>query len=120
MLDYGAKGDTEARLTCAFVADVVHDLITRVAGREHKWGLDVAPLRDAHSFMAAYRDPAFLSELAGVEGPRHLDPDFELVQDTFRRFANERIVPAAEHVHRTNGDVPEDIVTGLAEIGVFG
>ena len=29
MLDYGAKGDVEARITCAFVADMVHDLITR-------------------------------------------------------------------------------------------
>lgn len=120
MLDYGAKGDDEARLTCAFVADVVHDLITKIAGREHVWGLDVAPLRAAHPFLATFRDPAFLAELAGVEGPRHLDPDFELVQDTFRRFATEKIAPAAEHVHRTNGDVPEDIIAGLSEMGAFG
>ncbi|MDP9465072.1 MAG: hypothetical protein M3P52_10645 [Actinomycetota bacterium] len=25
MLDYGAKGDLEARITCAFTADIVHD-----------------------------------------------------------------------------------------------
>jgi (2S)-methylsuccinyl-CoA dehydrogenase len=30
------------------------------------------------------------------------------------------IAPHAEHVHRTNGDVPEEIITGLAEIGAFG
>ena len=30
------------------------------------------------------------------------------------------IAPHAEHVHRTNGDVPEEIVTGLAELGAFG
>ncbi|MDO9173474.1 MAG: acyl-CoA dehydrogenase, partial [Actinomycetota bacterium] len=29
MLDYGAKGDTEGRLACAFAADMVHDVITR-------------------------------------------------------------------------------------------
>ncbi|HLY81851.1 MAG TPA: acyl-CoA dehydrogenase family protein, partial [Acidimicrobiales bacterium] len=57
---------------------------------------------------------------AGEEGPRHLDTDFELVQDTFRRFAEDRIRPVAEHVHRTNGDVPEDIISGLAEMGGFG
>ena len=34
LLDYGAKGDVEARITCAFTADMAHDLITRVAGRE--------------------------------------------------------------------------------------
>ncbi len=120
MLDYGAKGADEARLTCAFVADVVHDLITRIAGREHLWGLDVAPLRDAHPFLATYRDPAFLAPLADVAGPRHLDPDFELVQDTFRRFADEKIAPVAQDVHRTNGDVPADVISGLAEMGAFG
>ena len=53
-------------------------------------------------------------------GPRHLDPDFELVQDTFRRFADEKLKPIAEHVHRHNADIPEDIIEGLAEMGAFG
>jgi (2S)-methylsuccinyl-CoA dehydrogenase len=26
----------------------------------------------------------------------------------------------AEHVHRTNADVPEDVIAGLAELGGFG
>ena len=42
------------------------------------------------------------------------------MQDTFRRFAEDKIAPVAEHVHRDNGDVPEDIITGLAEMGAFG
>ena len=28
--------------------------------------------------------------------------------------------PHAEHVHRTNGDIPEEIIEGLAELGGFG
>ena len=28
--------------------------------------------------------------------------------------------PHAEHVHRTNGDIPEEVITGLAELGGFG
>ncbi len=44
----------------------------------------------------------------------------ELVQDTFRAFADNVVAPQAEHVHRTNGDVPEDVIDGLAEIGAFG
>ncbi|MEO1059211.1 MAG: acyl-CoA dehydrogenase family protein, partial [Actinomycetota bacterium] len=35
-------------------------------------------------------------------------------------FAQNVIAPHAEHVHRTNADVPEEIVTGLAELGAFG
>ncbi len=120
MLDYGAKGDIEAAFACAFAADVAHDLITRVAGRERLWGVDPAPLRAVDGFLAAYRDPEFLAGLAAVSSPRHLDDDFELVQDTFRRFAEEKIAPAAEHVHRSNGDVPEDIIAGLGEMGAFG
>ncbi len=120
MLDYGSKGDIEARLTCAFVADVVHDLITRLCGREAMWGLEKAPLRDTHSFLDNFRAPAFIAALAGEPGPRHLDSEFEMVQDTFRSFADNEIAPRAEHVHRDNGDVPEDLIAGLAEMGVFG
>src|SRR5204863_1403899 len=57
---------------------------------------------------------------SGSTGPNHLDDEFELVADTFRRFADEQIKPHAEHVHRTNADVPESIIKGLAEIGGFG
>ena len=120
LLSYGAKGDVEGRLTCAFVADAVHDLGSRIYGREAQWGVEPGVLDDARPFLAAYRDPAFLAALADQEGPRHLDADFELVQDTFRRFADDKIKPVAEHVHRTNADVPEDIIAGLAEMGGFG
>src|SRR5215211_5101161 len=120
LLDYGAKGDTEAALACAFAADMVHDVITRLAGREHLWGVDSAPLRDAHPFLETYRDPDYLAALAEAPGARHLDADMELVQDTFRAFATNVVAPQAEHVHRANGDVPEEVIGGLAEIGAFG
>ena len=35
-------------------------------------------------------------------------------------FAANVVAPHAEHVHRTNGDVPEEVITGLAELGAFG
>src|SRR4051812_1194913 len=60
LLDYGAKGDVEAQITCAFAADMAHDLITRLTGRASQWGVDDAPLAATHEFLATYRDPAFL------------------------------------------------------------
>ena len=121
MLDYGAKGDLEARLTCAFVAEALHDLGTRLIGRQAVWGLDDdAPLAGARDFLDTYRHPDFQADLATTAGARHLDPDFELVQDSFRAFADKEIAPVAEHVHRTNGDVPESIIAGLADMGAFG
>lgn len=120
LLGYGAKGDVEARLTCAFTADMVHDLITRIAGREALWGVPIAPLKNAHPFLEQFRTPAFVASLATTPGPRHLDDDMEMVADTFRSFAEKVIKPQAEHVHRHNADVPEEIVQGLAEMGAFG
>ncbi|MEN9802072.1 MAG: hypothetical protein RLZ37_1197 [Actinomycetota bacterium] len=120
LLDYGAKGTHEGLITCAFTADMVHDLATKILGRESLWGLEVNALAPASPFMATYRDPEFLASLADSQGPRHLDPDFEMVQDTFRSFADKVIAPRAEHVHRHNDDVPEDIISGLADMGAFG
>ena len=75
---------------------------------------------ERRAFLAAHRDPAWLAGLAGEAGPRHLDVDFELVADTFRRFAQERIAPAAERIHRENADIPEEIISGLGALGAFG
>jgi (2S)-methylsuccinyl-CoA dehydrogenase len=119
LLDYGAKGDEEAAITVAFAADAVADVAAKLYGREAGWGVEPTALDAARPFVAAYRDPAFLASIGGA-GPRHLDDDFELVQDTFRRFAEDKIRPVAEHVHRHNADIPEDVIAGLAEIGAFG
>ena len=120
MLAYGEKGDVEARLTCAYIADAVGELAGKLFGREAEWGVADGALDEARGFVAAYRDPAFLAGLATEAGPRHLDDDYELVQDTFRRFAEDKIAPVAEHVHRHNDDIPAEVVDGLAEMGGFG
>lgn len=120
LLGYGAKGPTEARLTCAFAADMLHEVTARLIGRQHHWGLDDNPLTSCEEFLATYRDPEFVASLGSTPGPRHLDGEFEMVQDTFRSFAMKEIAPRAEHVHRHNEDVPEEIIAGLAEIGAFG
>ena len=120
MLDYGAKGDTEGLLTCAYVADVLHDLISKLIGREQLWGVDPSVFAPAHAFVTTYRAPGFLASLADTPGPTHLDGEFEMVADTFRSFAENEIKPVAEHVHRHNDDVPENIISGLAEMGAFG
>ncbi|MEO5722920.1 MAG: acyl-CoA dehydrogenase family protein [Ilumatobacteraceae bacterium] len=120
LLDYGPKGDVEGRLTCAFAAEMVHDLITRLCGREELWGVDPAPMRTAHPFLGKFRTPEFIASFAEQPGPRHLDSEFEMVQATFRAFADKEIKPRAEHIHRHNEDVPEEIISGLAEMGAFG
>jgi (2S)-methylsuccinyl-CoA dehydrogenase len=119
-IGYGAKGAVEAAIACAFAADATWEVMAKVLGREASWGAVPGALDGALPFVRAYRDPAFLAGLAGQDGPRHLDSDFEMVQDTFRRFADDRIRPVAEHIHRTNDDIPDEVISGLAEMGGFG
>ena len=119
-LAYGAHGPVEAALATAFAADAVSDVAARLLGRQPAWGVDGDPLSKTLEFVSAHRDPAWLASLAGEQGPRHLDADFEMVADSFRRFAEDRIAPAAESIHRSNRDIPEEIISGLGELGAFG
>jgi (2S)-methylsuccinyl-CoA dehydrogenase len=119
-LQYGERGKVEAAIAAAFVADVVADLAGKVAGREALWGVEPGWAAPVSSFLEAEREPSVLAGLATAEGPRHLAEDFELVRETFHRFAEEKVRPHAEHVHRTNSDIPEEVIEGLAELGGFG
>ncbi|MGB8197348.1 MAG: acyl-CoA dehydrogenase family protein [Acidimicrobiales bacterium] len=119
-LTYAAKGDTESALVAAFMAIALSDLATRVLGRERLWALEDDWYRPFASFVATYRDPEFVASLAEQAGARHLGEDFEMVADTFHRFALEQVRPHAEHVHRANADIPESVISGLAELGGFG
>jgi (2S)-methylsuccinyl-CoA dehydrogenase len=118
-LEYGSRGDVEARIACAFVADAVHDVAARTLWRESLWGVEPGALDGAADLVRACRSPEYLADLCGEQGPRHLDPDLEMVQDTFRRFAENEIRPVAEEIHRRNLDIPERIIEGLARIGTF-
>jgi (2S)-methylsuccinyl-CoA dehydrogenase len=125
MLRYGEHGPHEARLAGAYVADAVADLAGRLAGREELWGVSPEALAPAMPFVAAERHPDALGALADAlatdgTGAAHLPEEFDLVRETFHRFAADRIRPVAEHIHRHNDDIPEEIISGLAEIGGFG
>jgi (2S)-methylsuccinyl-CoA dehydrogenase len=125
MVDYGAHGGLQARLACLFTAEAIADLVARLVGREAEWGVSAMDLAPAGEFVNAHRHPAFSEDVAEEVarhggGPAHLADEFELVRDTFHRFAADKIRPVAEEVHRHNQDIPEEVIGGLAEIGGFG
>jgi (2S)-methylsuccinyl-CoA dehydrogenase len=125
MLEYALHGDLEAQLAFVYIADAFADVVARLVGRDGVWGVDPATLATAHGFVSRYRDPATLEALADRlpdvgTGPAHLPDEFDLVRETFHRFANDKIRPVAEHIHRENDDIPEEIIGGMAEIGGFG
>lgn len=125
MAAYAQHGEFETHLTVAFVADAIADIAGRIVGREAEWGVAVDALAPAADLLAAGRDPEFLATLGSVvaangTGPAHLSDDFDLVRETFHRFAQDLIRPVAEHVHRENDDIPESIIAGIADLGGFG
>ena len=120
LLDYGAKGDSEGKIACAFIADALADLHSKLFGREEAWGVGEGEIDPARGFISKYRAPEFVAQLATISAPSHLDEDFTMVADTFRRFAQDKVAPQAEHIHRQDTDIPEDIIEGLAELGCFG
>lgn len=53
-------------------------------------------------------------------GATGLDDELEMIRDQFRRFADERVVPHAHGWHLRDELIPMEIITELADMGVFG
>ena len=93
-------------LAFAYIADAIADVGARVVGREEAWGVEPSAMAPAQPFVSRYRDPAFLESVAdslpsGGTGAAHLPEEFDLVRDSFHRFAADKIRPVAEHIHRS-------------------
>ena len=65
---------------------------------------------------------ALMQENAGhaTFGATGLDDELEMIREQFRRFADDRVVPNAHEWHLKDELIPMEIVTEMAELGVFG
>lgn len=55
-----------------------------------------------------------------VRLPSGLGDEKDMIQDSFARFTEQVVMPQAEHIHRFDTDIPDDIINGAAEMGCFG
>jgi len=124
LLAYGELGPFETMLAVGFAGDVAADLSARALGRSEAWAgaVDLTGVADV---VAVARAPALFDGiadrvLADPEVPRHLSDELDMVRRTFRDFAEARVMPVAEDVHRGDTDIPEEIIRELAEMGCFG
>ncbi|MCK0140453.1 acyl-CoA dehydrogenase family protein [Aliiroseovarius sp. F47248L] len=53
-------------------------------------------------------------------GASGLDDELEMIRETFRRYADDRVVPNAHEWHLKDEYIPMEILEELAEMGVFG
>jgi (2S)-methylsuccinyl-CoA dehydrogenase len=69
--------------------------------------------------------PAFLNVAGILLSGRSADDigasdEHRLLRKTLREFAARRLAPRAQSIHRGDLDVPEDVISGVAELGLFG
>jgi hypothetical protein len=54
----------------------------------------------------------------GHGGAYGLDEQHEMFRQTFKKFAEDQVMPLAEKVHRHDLLIPEEIMKGLMELGL--
>lgn len=124
-------GTVDEAVAHIFLAETVQNLRNRVYARPAAYGLtadqivgflDAAAVRgytNANLEPAKYE--AVAKQLAEGQTPSlGLSEDHEAIRDPFRKFAQDKVMPLAEKIHRHDMLVPEEIISGLAEMGTFG
>ncbi|MGC1427982.1 MAG: acyl-CoA dehydrogenase family protein [Albidovulum sp.] len=87
------------------------------------------PKGSAATLIASANSPAARARLVALMRENHgratfgvsgLDDELEMIRDQFRRYAEERVVPNAHSWHLKDELIPMEVITELAEMGVFG
>jgi (2S)-methylsuccinyl-CoA dehydrogenase len=100
--------DTGDPLARAVSEAAIADALAGIQGLSAEGAIDQAKLLE--QIAAEYRP---LEELGATEEQR-------LLRASFRDFARSKIAPYAAAIHRGDLDVPEEIIKGLADLGLFG
>jgi (2S)-methylsuccinyl-CoA dehydrogenase len=111
----------------------VHSIRSRLAARPEEYGISRVKLGqmlespEVESFCEAQLASANIAELGkdvaeldGQVGAYLLDEDHVMMQDTFRRFANDVVMPLAKEIHQKDLIIPEEILEQVRELGCFG
>ncbi|MGF1667847.1 MAG: acyl-CoA dehydrogenase family protein, partial [Acidimicrobiia bacterium] len=117
-LDYAAHGEAEARLVALFGVGAARATIGTVLGRS--LGIDGAALLAVADALDGFDEAALAAGAAATSGLQHLPGDLELVRSTFASLADDVVDPVAEHIHRSDADIPDDVLVHLSEMGAFG
>lgn len=127
-----AQSDPLSRpLADAFAIEIAGQVITRLLARPADYDLEPARVAALHpgqtaalaqlvSTDAMTATGAGLLERDGRLPPSGLDGERELMRETFLQFARAVVLPRAQRIHRDDTDIPEEIIQGAAELGLFG
>lgn len=133
-----SKGDQEElyleeTIALMFCAEAVQSTKSRLSTRPREFGLSKEQFAESFDndavvdFCDTYLQTAKLVELGktmlGQDGRTTdpmLDEDKEIMRESFQRFATDVVMPKAEHIHREDLMVPDEILKPLVEMGCFG
>lgn len=76
--------------------------------------------RSVLSGSALHESARLLVENPDEIGRVAMDDELSMIQDQFRRFATDTVVPLAESIHRHDLIVPDSLLDALRDMGVFG
>ncbi len=131
MLRYARLGELETLLALVFGVRTLHELGAGLAWLAHRLeGVRAA----AAAFGAAPETAALLRECgdalhaalleamaagqsAGSDG---LGSEHRMLRDTFRAFADRKVAPLAERMHREDLLIPDELIREAAALGCFG
>lgn len=134
LLAYAGKnpGDLEKSLAELFLAETISHISDKVSFHFQEWGVTEPALRETiwkpeltkkieETLKGEnYARIAKLIHSKGNGGTYSLDEQHEMFRQTFKKFAEEKVMPLAEKVHRHDLLIPQEIRDGLIELGCFG
>ena len=123
--------DPEKKLALFFTGDVLADVANKMSAHAFRLGLTQHELlqtawnNEIVSFITDALSPSRYEKTADLlrdkgTGNYGLTEDQTMIRDTFKKFAEDKVWPVAEKVHRQDLLIPQEIINGLKELGSFG
>jgi (2S)-methylsuccinyl-CoA dehydrogenase len=123
----------EEEIALLFSAEAIQNTRNRFAARLGEFGLSTEQFNTAfmnesvQAFCQCYLQTQKLVALGrimleqkGRTADYMLDEDKEIMRESFQRFATDVVMPRAEHIHREDLMIPDEILNPLIEMGCFG
>jgi (2S)-methylsuccinyl-CoA dehydrogenase len=135
LISYAGKANNPLaeQLAKSFAAEALQNTKNRLSLRNEEFGLSDDQIlaafdsAQAKSFCKEQLSSARLESLGkqmleqnGRTVDYMLDEDKEIMRESFQRFAADVVAPLAEHIHREDLMIPDEILNPLIEMGCFG
>ncbi len=126
------SGELEATLAQFFAAETITSLSNKLGFHFAAYGINEKQLletiwkpevtQQVEQLLASENISriAKLIQSSNGGGTYGLDQNHEMFRETFKKFAEDKVMPIAEKVHRHDLLIPQEIIDGLKELGCFG